>query len=134
LLRGAACVWLMGWALFGLPWDGMRPRPEFGRLQVIPFQHTRPADAALNLLYYVPLGAIGVGFGWPAARVVGVAAALSGATESAQLFSRDRFPSTSDVILNVAGAMVGITCVSAVRSLRGAAARARESLPRRSRV
>jgi hypothetical protein len=116
VVRMAACIWLLGWAAFGLPWGGLRPRPRLSKVQLVPFYHTRPADNVVNLLYYIPMGVIGVALGCRAAAVAGTAVLLSGSTEFAQLFSRvERFPSTTDLILNTTGALVGIALAETAR-------------------
>ena len=107
-MRRVLLLWLFGWALFGFPWTTFTPRPRLSRVNVMPFRWARRRDHILNFAYYVPLGVIGVSLGVPAAIVAGGAAALSTLTEFAQIFSIDRYPSTTDLLLNTAGAVVGI--------------------------
>ncbi len=120
MTRKLLLVWLVGWAIFGFPWTGFTARPQFQHLSLVPFRRTRRRDQLLNFLYYVPLGLIGGILGWPAAITTGVAAGLSGVTEIAQVFSTDRFPSVTDLLLNTAGAIVGIALVSFLQSRRRA--------------
>ena len=86
----------------------------------MPFRYSRRRDQLLNFLYYVPLGLIGGVLGWPAAIVTGAAAGLSGVTEFAQIFSTDRVPSVTDLLLNTAGAIVGLALVSFIQARRRA--------------
>jgi glycopeptide antibiotics resistance protein len=118
--RKLLMVWLVGWALFGFPWNGFVGRPQFQHLTLVPFRGARRRDQLLNFLYYVPLGFIGGMLGWPPAVVTGAAVGLSALTEAAQLFSTDRFPSLNDLFLNTAGALVGIALVGFIRARRRA--------------
>ena len=118
LLKICAVVWVAGWAAFGLPWTGISARPR--QVNLIPFRRStyRRRDLPLNFAYYVPLGMIGVGLGWTSPLVLAVATALSGATEAIQVFSLYRYPSITDLILNVGGAAAGMVLVLAVRHVR----------------
>ena len=108
-------VWLLGWALFGLPWRNFSARPRFEHLSLVPFRRTRRRDQLLNFAYYIPFGVIGGLLGWPAALTTAAASGLSAVTEAAQVFSTDRFPSVTDLVLNTAGAVVGIAAVVYLR-------------------
>jgi hypothetical protein len=114
-LWSAAVLWLTGWAYFGLPWNLRSRAGRFHQVDLVPLHHGRPRDLALNFLFYVPLGLIGMGLGWRAAYVLCAAALLSGGTEFAQIFSRGRFPSVTDLLLNTAGAFVGIVIAWGLR-------------------
>jgi glycopeptide antibiotics resistance protein len=107
-MRKLLVLWLVGWAIFGFPWTTFTARPRFWRVNLTPFRWARKRDHVLNFAYYVPLGVIGVGLGLPSILVAAGAAALSVLTEFAQIFSTDRFPSTTDLLLNTAGAVAGI--------------------------
>ena len=72
----------------------------------------------MNFAYYVPLGLMGELTGWSNRATLVTAAGLSALTEVIQVFSRDRYPSVTDVILNTAGAMAGIALVRIVRRSR----------------
>src|SRR5687767_1489999 len=106
-VRKVAFLWLMGWAFFSLPLTGFRVGPRFRHVNLIPFHRVRPLDAARNFAYYVPAGIIGIELGLPLGPTVAIAAGLSAAAETAQIFSRNRFPSATDLVLNTAGAAVG---------------------------
>lgn len=107
-MRKLLVLWLVGWALFGFPWTTFTARPRFWRVNLMPFRWARKRDHVLNFAYYVPLGIIGVGLGLPSILVAVGATALSVLTEFTQMFSTDRFPSTTDLLLNAAGAVAGI--------------------------
>lgn len=118
LLKIGAGLWLVGWAVFGMPWTGFSAEPR--QVNLVPFRRSayRRRDLPLNFAYYMPLGIFGLGLGWSAPVVLAMATALSGLTEAVQVFSRDRYPSVTDVILNVGGAAAGIVVVLAIRHIR----------------
>jgi VanZ like family len=119
ILKLGSAAWLAGWAAFGLPWGGVSLR-ERRPINVVPFRSGsyRRSDLVMNFAYYVPLGLIGELTGWPGRATVVTAAGLSALTEVIQVFARDRYPSVTDVILNTAGAVAGITLVRIVRGSR----------------
>lgn len=120
MLKAAVVLWLLGWAVFGLPWTGFPTSPRASRVNLIPFRRStyRRRDLVLNFVYYVPLGIIGAWLGWGSGAILAAATALSGGTELIQIFSRDRYPSVTDVILNVCGATAGLVFALAVRHIR----------------
>ena len=118
-MRKAAILWLAGWALFSLPIADFRARPKYRHVILEPFKKFRPGDALRNVVYYVPAGIIGLELGLAPLPTVAAAAGLSLAAEASQLFATDRFPSSSDVILNTAGAALGVAWWSE-RRRRGA--------------
>jgi VanZ family protein len=71
-------------------------------------------DDAQNILLFVPFGVLGV-LAKRTARptlarilfVTGLGAALSASVETLQFFTRDRIPSSADILNNTAGALVG---------------------------
>jgi VanZ family protein len=115
-------LWLLGWALFGLPWTSFTLQPHLYRISLVPFRRTRRRDQFLNFVYYVPLGVIGVLMGWAPGAVAALAASLSGLTEALQIFSTDRIPSTTDLLLNTAGAVLGISVLILLRPASRSAA------------
>jgi glycopeptide antibiotics resistance protein len=82
--------------------------PSFRRVELIPFVGGSIRSQFLNFLVFVPLGIIGTRLGWHPRTVILVAAGVSGLTEFLQLFSSRRYPSTTDLILNTAGALIGL--------------------------
>ena len=120
LLKLAAGVWLVGWAVFGIPWGTFTARPQRERMIFVPFRQYsyRRRDLALNLIYYGPLGLIGIGLGWGVAGTTLAAIGLSGLTELVQIFSTDRYPSSTDVVLNTGGAIIGSLAALWLRRFR----------------
>jgi VanZ family protein len=114
-MRKLLILWLLGWALFGLPWTTFTLHPTFDRISLAPFKRTRRRDQLLNFAYYIPFGAATALLGWHPGAIVGSAGLLSGATEFIQLFSTDRVTSLTDVLLNVGGAIVGAAVVIFMR-------------------
>ena len=90
-----------------VPWTSFEGHTHWDRVQWIPFRPP-PAvsltDVGANLLLYVPFGFFGRGSVWV---VVGLAAGLSLATEWSQLYSHGRFPTATDLLMNVTGASIG---------------------------
>jgi glycopeptide antibiotics resistance protein len=94
------------------PWVGFTREPQWKRVHLVPFSD--PADSVTdvvgNVLLFVP-------FGYSAARRPGAirsiafaataAAAVSVAAEASQLFSTERYPSATDVLMAVTGAALG---------------------------
>jgi hypothetical protein len=119
ILKLGAAFWFSGWALFGLPWSGVSLH-ERRPINVVPFRSGsyRRSDLVLNFIYYIPLGLMGELTGWRGRTTVVTAAALSALTEVIQVFSTDRYPSVTDIILNTAGAIAGIALVRIVRVSR----------------
>jgi glycopeptide antibiotics resistance protein len=125
--RGRLWLLLLWTALIVLvvvPWETFQNHSHWARVQWLPFV-TPPiklSDIVANLLLYMP-------FGYLSMRVrrrprvwqgVALAFVLSATTELTQVYSHGRFPSTTDIVNNVAGAWVGAAL--AMRS-QGAAAR-----------
>ena len=96
-------VWLVSFPL------GLTAVPQWHRVHAIPF--TDPADKfldlAVNFLLFVPFGYSWAGWrpGWVA--LVAAAAATSISAELLQLFSTVRYPSGTDVVYAMAGAIGG---------------------------
>jgi len=114
--RLAFVVWLCVWGWIGVPWNSFQATPSFRRVELIPFAITGAQTQVLNLLAFVPLGMLGVRLGWRPGKILLVGAGLSGITEVMQLFSTTRYPSTTDFILNMAGALVGMTIANHSRA------------------
>lgn len=121
MYRVLAALWLLGWAMFSVPWSSFTPRPQVAQVDLHLFQNRR-ADQLRNFLYYVPAGVIGLGLGLSTAGAVASAATLSGVAEALQLFSTRRVASATDLMLNAAGALVGVGLVMLLRRSRDATA------------
>jgi glycopeptide antibiotics resistance protein len=111
-------AWWSVWALLTLPWRGLESAPQWQRMEWLPFGSARPRDWALNLLFFVPFGVLGVAAGWRARRVVVLGALVALAAEALQLFSRYRFPATTDVVLDVIGVALGVAAAGVLRNGR----------------
>ena len=107
-MKLALVLWFLLWARIGLPWRGFQWTPTFRRVELLPFAVGSTRTQTLNLLIFIPLGIIGTRLGWRPRTVMLVALAVSGLTEILQLFSTRRYPSTTDLILNTAGALIGL--------------------------
>ena len=117
-MKFAAVLWLVGWAFVGLPWRSFSAQPSFRNVRLVPFEGGSRVAYVLNVLAFVPCGMIGVGLGWSASRAVLSGTAISVSTEFLQLFSRRRFPTTTDVILNSLGTAIGAGLGAAGRRQR----------------
>ena len=109
--RVALVLWI-GVILFVVtPWYGLRDHSHWARVQWIPFisPPIRLRDMVANTLFYVPFGYFYVratrrGGVWHA---VATGLLLSAVTELTQVYSHGRFPSTTDLLCNSAGAHLG---------------------------
>ena len=102
-----------------LPWQGFDLEGHWHRIRWIPFV-SRPIgvfEMVGNLVLFAPLGAsIALHAGRSALRRTGtVAFALSLFGEWSQIYSRYRYPTTQDILLNVVGAVVAAWGVDYVR-------------------
>jgi len=92
-----------------LPWE-FTNHAHWRRIVWVPFTGiVRPLDLVGNALLYVPLG-IALQWRTPCdARLSGIlaAAVLSVSMETAQIWSHYRFPSATDVLMNVIGVLAG---------------------------
>ena len=114
-------MWLLGWAMFSMPWSSFTPRPQVNQVDAHLFQNRR-ADQLRNFLYYVPAGVIGLGLGLGTGGTTASAAVLSGVAETLQVFSTTRVASATDLTLNTAGALVGVGLALLLRRTRRATA------------
>ncbi len=103
-------------------------QPDWQTVAWVPFQDTRLSvrrllDAVLNVCFYVP-------FGWSVActgfasrqstvaRAGLLALLLSGSCELYQVFSPFRYPTMTDIVMNVAGSLIGAAIGSRLRGGR----------------
>jgi glycopeptide antibiotics resistance protein len=113
------------------PWRGFDPGGHWHRVGWIPFV-SRPigvADVLGNLLLFFPLGAsIALHAQRSAlARTFAAAFGCSLFGEWSQVYSRYRYPTTQDILLNVAGALVAAYGVDYLRRRRSGRAESRQS-------
>ena len=96
-------VWAVSFPL------GLTPVPQWHRVHLVPF--TDPADKltdlAINLLLFVPFGYSFVGRPGRWRWLPLAAAAVSASAELSQLFSTVRYPSGTDVVYAIVGALAG---------------------------
>ena len=112
---------LVVWAI--TPWTDFVGHPHWDDVQWIPFvtPPIRAIDVLGNVVLFVPLG-VAIASIWPDHQLLRAgtwALLMSVAGEWAQLYSHNRFPSTTDILCNFVGALIG------VRLLRAATARSR---------
>ena len=106
-------VWTALIVLIVLPWTSYVGHTHWARVAWIPFVSppVPVGDIVRNVLLYLPWGYLYVRQSRKSRgaifRALGYAMALSVATEATQLFSHGRFPSSTDVTCNVAGAWIG---------------------------
>jgi glycopeptide antibiotics resistance protein len=106
--------------IFGttLPWHTLHPHPQWWRIDWLPFHSgtLRPRlifDIAVNVVLYLPFGYLcrrwikPTGERMTFIHVLGMAAGLSCCTEFIQIFNSVRFPAMADVVMNLAGALLG---------------------------
>ena len=102
------------------PWIGFTREPQWKRVHLVPFSDPgdKPADMLGNILLFVPFG-YSVAGRRGALRGIAFAAvtamAVSILAEATQLFSRERYPSGTDVT----AAMIGSAGGAAWRKLIG---------------
>ena len=101
--------------LLVLPWTTFQNHTHWQNVTWIPFasKPDKLRDIVANVLLYVPWGYLLVWQMPHAAQriwlVAILAAVLSFSTEAAQLYSHGRFPSATDLICNILGALAGAT-------------------------
>jgi glycopeptide antibiotics resistance protein len=107
-----------------VPWLGFQGHPHWDRIGWTPFGSPplRARDMLANVALYIPLGL------WHPRSLVAMrrdflqamawALAVSAATEATQIFSHGRFPSMTDVVMNVVGAALGVFIALAVNRRR----------------
>jgi glycopeptide antibiotics resistance protein len=122
-MRDLVRFWLLwfGIVLFvSLPWIGFTSRPQWERLNWVPFSDSadKPRDAVLNGLLFVPVG-YAVSRRRVGLKAIALAAAMAASisipAEATQLFSVRRYPSATDVLLAVVGALLGAVSTLLVR-------------------
>ena len=90
-----------------------RAQPQWDAVRWLPLADmgSWPSGPAANLLLFLPFGYLGARCMGASRRsalaAVGLAVVLSFLVETAQLFAPGRYPSTTDVVANGAGAALG---------------------------
>jgi glycopeptide antibiotics resistance protein len=94
-----------------VPWTSFQHHAHWERVDWIPFRAASDlSDGVANVLFYVPYGYLlgrtrakrrAIGFAFGSASLLAVC------TELTQVFSATRFPSTTDVVSNATGALIG---------------------------
>ena len=116
--RTILCLWLISVLLvISFPWPKFDGTPHWENIQWIPFTHlsfhqTVMAETAANFLAFIPIGYLMVRSLSPGSRHPFFLASLLGFWSSVgiefyQLFCHDRVPSTTDVLMNVSGTVLG---------------------------
>jgi glycopeptide antibiotics resistance protein len=103
-------VWIVSFPL------GPTAQPQWSRVHPVPFSDPadKIADAAINLLLFVPFGFSFSRWRPGTGRLGLVAAGVSTSAELLQLFSTVRYPSGTDVAYAVVGAMAGAVVAAAL--------------------
>ena len=109
-------VWGLAWVGFGIPWTGMTNHAHWGviRWSLIPPRRSI-VDVILNFAFYIPLGLLGPSF-QRAGVIIAIGFACSVTTELIQVFSHTRTPTLLDLVVNTAGAIVGVALQSRFHS------------------
>ena len=106
--------WVLVVLIISGPWFGFVRRPQWSRVNWIPFADPadKPKDLLQNVLLFVP-------FGWSygserrgrkaLAGALVLALVISVIAESTQLFSVDRYPSATDVLMGLLGTALGFS-------------------------
>jgi len=95
-------------AAIAYPWNDLQDHSHWARVGWIPFLSppVRFFDIVANVVLFVPLGvAVAATSRKPIMSAGLFALAVSIAVESLQLYSHSRFPSATDVVCNVVGAI-----------------------------
>ena len=105
-----------------VPWGGLQNHSHWARIGWVPFVSPpiRRFDVVANTLLFAPLGAgAALAFRRPVAAAAVLALAISLSGEAVQIYTHSRFPSATDVVCNVIGAVAAAFVVG--RTLRGSA-------------
>ena len=118
-------LWLSSVLLvISLPWSKFDAHPHWENVQLVPFRHlsfhpTILFEIALNIVAFIPVGYLTVRSVSHTSRNPIIVALLLGfcssvSIEAYQLFCHDRVPSTTDILMNVAGTAVGVWLAFAI--------------------
>jgi glycopeptide antibiotics resistance protein len=123
--RTILCLWLFSVLLvISFPWSKFDGTPHWENVRWIPFAYlsfdpTVMVETAANFLAFVPIGYLMVRSLSPGARHPLLLASILGFFASAsiefyQLFCHNRVPSTTDILFNVAGSLIGALIAGAI--------------------
>ena len=126
--RAMLGFWLTSVLLvISLPWSNFDATPHWKNVQWIPFTHLSwhravLTETALNVLAFIPVGYLSVRSlllsRWSPFLVACFLGLISSvAIEAYQLFCHERVPSTTDILMNVTGAAVGVWLAFAIDQL-----------------
>jgi glycopeptide antibiotics resistance protein len=113
--------WVLVVLIISGPWFGFVRRPQWYDVNWVPFADPadKPKDLLQNVLLFVP-------FGWSYASgrmkrtalagALALAFVVSAAAESTQLFSPERYPSMTDVLMALLGTALGFSGAFAWRN------------------
>jgi glycopeptide antibiotics resistance protein len=106
--------WILVVLIISAPWFGFVPRPQWDEVNWVPFADPadKPRDLLQNLFLFVPFGwsyASGRRNRTALAGALALAALISALGESTQLFSTDRYPSATDVLMALFGTALGFS-------------------------
>ena len=116
-------IWFIWFALvlfISLPWMGFTTIPQWHRVHWVPFGDPadKLRDVVANMLLFVPLGFVVSRRRAPVPAVLLaaiMALSISLPAEATQLFSTRRFPSATDVVSAVMGAVAGAITTLSIR-------------------
>jgi len=117
LLRGLLAAWLAATLLVTLaPFWPLRPVPR----AFATASRLGSLDFALNIVLFLPLGALLRLLGRRTSTATAVGALLSLGIESAQMYIPSRHPSQLDVLANTLGALLGALLAARIARARNA--------------
>jgi glycopeptide antibiotics resistance protein len=119
----ALLAWLLLVLVVTVPWASYVEHPHWSHVVWVPFSGPfRPFDIVLNVVLYMPLGFLLARRGrpwWGDLALAGLLAlAVSTGVELSQVWSHARFPSATDVVMNVTGALLGVVLGRRARARR----------------
>ena len=131
-MRRQIALWLIVIAIAAatFPWD-WQDHPHWGKVAWVPFSTgiVRPIDLLLNVALYFPLGFLlsskSTRSRFATALVAGLL--LSTLLELTQVWSHLRFPSATDIVMNVLGSLIGAFGASWLEAAKQSAPEGRAS-------
>lgn len=95
-----------------VPWTDFVGHSHWGFVRWVPFVSPPivPIDLVGNVMLFIPFGGA-IALNWSTRQMVragALAFTVSLAAEWAQVYCHNRFPSSTDIICNVVGALIGV--------------------------